>query len=67
MLIHEKISDPDTLLKLYMAIDEDLKALQPHLRANSGLIQMKTAVVVLHLFRHRFSAVRPAVLFESPI
>ena len=33
MLIQEKISAPDTLLKLYVAIDEDRKALQPHVRA----------------------------------
>ena len=33
MRIQEKINTPDTLLKLYIAIDEDLKALQPHLRA----------------------------------
>ena len=33
MLIQEKISGSDTLLKLYVAIDEDLKALQPHLQA----------------------------------
>jgi hypothetical protein len=33
MLIQEKISGSDTLLKLYIAIDEDLKALQPQLRA----------------------------------
>jgi Transposase DDE domain len=32
MLMQEKISAPDTLLKLYVAIDEDLKALQPQLR-----------------------------------
>jgi hypothetical protein len=29
MVIHEKTSAPDTLLKLYLASDEDLKALQP--------------------------------------
>src|SRR5262249_21320850 len=33
MLIQEKIGAPDTLLKLYFAIDEDLKALQPRLQA----------------------------------
>src|SRR5215212_3822865 len=33
MLIQEKISGADTLLKLYVAIDEELKALQPQLRA----------------------------------
>jgi hypothetical protein len=33
MLLQEKISGTDTLLKLYVAIDEDLKALQPHLQA----------------------------------
>jgi hypothetical protein len=33
MLIQETINAPDTLLKLYVAIDEDLKALHPHLRA----------------------------------
>src|SRR5581483_5942567 len=33
MLIQEKINAPDTLLKLYVAIDEDLKALHSHLRA----------------------------------
>ena len=33
MLIQEKISGADTLLKLYVAIDEDLKALQPQLQA----------------------------------
>lgn len=33
MLIQEKISGSDTLLKLYIAIDEDLKALQPQVRA----------------------------------
>jgi IS5 family transposase len=33
MLIQEKISGSDTLLKLYIAIDEDLKALQPQLQA----------------------------------
>jgi hypothetical protein len=32
MLIQEKINAPDTLLKLYVAIDDDLKALQPHLQ-----------------------------------
>ena len=30
MLIQEKISGSDTLLKLYVAIDDDLKALQPY-------------------------------------
>jgi hypothetical protein len=34
MLMQEKISAPDTLLKLSVAIDEDLKALQPQLRAH---------------------------------
>ena len=34
MLIQEKISGPETLLKLYVAIDEDLKVLQPQLRGN---------------------------------
>jgi len=29
ILIQAKISGPDTLLKLYVAIDEDLTALQP--------------------------------------
>ena len=29
MLIQEKISAPNTLLKLSVAIDEDLKVLQP--------------------------------------
>jgi IS5 family transposase len=33
MLIQEKINAPDTLLKLYIAIDEDLKVLKPHLQA----------------------------------
>ncbi len=33
MLIQEKISGPDPLLKLYAAIDDDLKALQPQLQA----------------------------------
>lgn len=33
MLIQEKISGLDTLLKLYVALDEDLKALQPQLQA----------------------------------
>jgi hypothetical protein len=33
MLIQEKISAPDMLLKLYIAIDEDLKVLQPQLQA----------------------------------
>lgn len=33
MLIQEKISAPDTLLKLYVAIDEDLKLLHPQLQA----------------------------------
>ena len=32
MLIQEKISGSDTLLKLSIAIDEDLKALHPQLR-----------------------------------
>jgi IS5 family transposase len=32
MLIQEKISAPETLLKLYVAIDEDLKALRPQLQ-----------------------------------
>ena len=32
MLIPEKISAPETVLKQYVAIDEDLKALQPHLQ-----------------------------------
>src|SRR4051794_19549127 len=33
MLSQEKINAPDTLLKLYVAIDEDLKVLQPYLQA----------------------------------
>ena len=33
MLMQEKISGSDTLLKLYIAIDEDLKALRPRLQA----------------------------------
>ena len=34
MLIQEKRSGPETLLKLYVAaIDEELKALRPHLQA----------------------------------
>jgi hypothetical protein len=33
MLIQEKISGPDTRLKLYVALDEDRKALRPQLRA----------------------------------
>ena len=33
MLIQEKISAPDTLLKLYVAIDDDLKALRLQLQA----------------------------------
>jgi hypothetical protein len=33
MLIHEKISTPDTLLKLYVATDEDFKELHPQLHA----------------------------------
>ena len=33
MLMQEKISGSDTLLKLYVAIDEDLKVLHPHLHA----------------------------------
>src|SRR5262245_22384594 len=33
MLIQEKISGSDTLLKLYVAIDEDFKALHPQLCA----------------------------------
>ena len=33
MLIQEKISGAETLLKLYVAIDADLKALRPHLQA----------------------------------
>jgi DDE family transposase len=33
MLIQEKISGSDTLLKLYVAIDDDLNALQPQLQA----------------------------------
>jgi hypothetical protein len=32
MLIQEKISGSDTLLKLSLAIDEDFKALHPQLR-----------------------------------
>jgi hypothetical protein len=32
MLIQEKRSAPDTLLKLYVAIDEELKVLQPQLQ-----------------------------------
>jgi hypothetical protein len=32
MPIPEKISAPGTVLKLYVAIDEYLKALQPHLQ-----------------------------------
>jgi hypothetical protein len=39
-----KISGPDTLLKLYVAIDEDRKALQPHGQAN-------TIVLLNQLFR----------------
>jgi hypothetical protein len=33
MLMQEKINAPDTLLKLYIAIDDDLKALHPQLQA----------------------------------
>lgn len=33
MLMQEKIGGPETLLKLYVAIDEDLKALGPQLQA----------------------------------
>src|SRR4051812_12635860 len=33
MLRQEKINTPDTLLKLYVAIDNDLKALQPQRQA----------------------------------
>ena len=33
MLMQEKINVPDALLKLYVAIDEDFKALHPQLRA----------------------------------
>jgi hypothetical protein len=33
MLMQEKRSGTDMLLKLYVAIDEDLKALQPQLQA----------------------------------
>jgi len=33
MLIQEKIGGSETLLKLYIAIDEDLKVLRPQLRA----------------------------------
>jgi hypothetical protein len=33
MLMQEKISGADTLLKLYVAIDEDRKALHPQLQA----------------------------------
>jgi Transposase DDE domain len=33
MLIQEKISGPETLLKLYVVIDDDLKALQPQMQA----------------------------------
>jgi hypothetical protein len=33
MLIQEKISGPDTLLTLYVAIDNDLKALPPQFQA----------------------------------
>jgi hypothetical protein len=36
MLIQAKISAPDTLLTLYVAIDENLKALEPPLRAHSS-------------------------------
>jgi hypothetical protein len=32
MLIQEKISGPETLLKLYVTIDDDLSAFQPHLQ-----------------------------------
>jgi len=34
MLIQEQRSGSETLLKLSLAIDEELKALQPQLRAN---------------------------------
>jgi hypothetical protein len=34
MLIQEKRSGCDTLLKLYVAIDDDLKALRPQFQAN---------------------------------
>ena len=33
MLIHEKISAPDTLLKLSVALDDALTTLRPHLQA----------------------------------
>ena len=33
LLMQEKLSAPDTLLKLYVAIDEDLKELRPQLQA----------------------------------
>jgi hypothetical protein len=34
MLLQEKIGGSETLLKLYVAIDDDLKALRPQLQAN---------------------------------
>src|SRR5215213_87087 len=53
MLSQEKISGADTLLKLYVAIDEELKALQPQLRAKQlprdprgGTPELSAAAVV---------------------
>jgi hypothetical protein len=37
MRIQEKISGPETLLKLYVTIDDDLNALPPHLQRRHGL------------------------------
>ena len=47
MLIQEKISAPDTLLKLYVAIDTDLKALQPQLRAKQLPLEPRGGVPAL--------------------
>ena len=56
MLIQEQRSGSETLLKLYIAIDEDLKALQPQLRAKhlprdprGGSPTLSAAEVLTHL------------------
>src|SRR5262245_10537219 len=48
MLIQEKINAPDTLLKLYVAIDEDLKALRPQLRTKHLPRNLRGGTPTLH-------------------
>ena len=72
MLMQEKISGADTLLKLYVAIDEDLKGLQPQLQAKhlprdprggTPLLSAAEVFTILVWGAWRGSRIRPKSIF----